>query len=235
MPLSTVAEPPSFLSQHPTTMLHPELQDCIIEADNGWRFVHHPRLVAVYDEFFDVMLNEQYRALSECFGQAVANRAWSFAINLYTARPYRTDTFDMLAPLMSDRQYWRVLSGVWIDQENPEDFTEEWRDRFNANRAHKAMLMTPEERQEYSQLPERVPIYRADIVENPSGLSWTTDPRVAEFFSKRFKSNHPIREAYIDKRNIAAYWTRRGESEVLVLDTSVLSPEKTSVPPSPDK
>ena len=208
--------------------LDPELHPYHVKTDIGW-MLYHPRMVALASDDPNephpiwTQYNKGIRELETQYDKAVAQRKWAAALLSYTARPFRSQTFDLLAPDMTHTEYWGIASEVWIDQENPEDYTEEWRRRFNALRPYKQFLMEPDEQKALRKLPDPVVVYRADISPTPGGLSWTTSVKVARFFAKRYDSHHPMYRGIIAKQDIAAYWTRRGEDEVLVLKPKALT------------
>jgi len=216
------------LKDFPNEKLHPDLVASIIHDEaGGFSLIHHPRLVTLLLADPDVpspvngLHNMQYQAKEAAYDAAIAEEHWDGAVFAYTERPYRVPVFDSLAAYLTDEDYWRMLAELWIDQENPEDFADEWRERFNADRPGRENMMTPDEQIALSMLPARVTIYRAGIGSHvQAGLSWSTSRETAEWFGKRFNSRHPLFRAHIAKKDIAAYWIRRGENEVLVLDPS---------------
>lgn len=220
------------MSENPFRDLEPEMLDAdlresIIER-GGYRFIHTPFYVGLVqgenDEpsFGHACTNRLHRARKTAYEEAVHERNWGKALFVMVERPYRTMAFDEMARLMTDAEYWELLADVWIDQENPEDFTEEWRARFRRPRRHASRLMTRDERKMFSRLPDELTIYRAAIGSEDLGLSWTLSPQVAKKFATRFGGDHRILRARIKKAHVRAYWTRRSEEEILVLDNSKL-------------
>lgn len=222
------------MKDFPDEKLHPDLVASIIhDEEGGFSLIHHPRLVTLLSADPDVpspvngLHNMQYQARKAAYDAAIAEEDWDGAVFAYTERPYRVPVFDSLAAYLTDEDYWRMLAQLWIDQENPEDFADEWRGRFNADRPGRENMMTPDEQIALSMLPEPVTLYRAGIIYRvgidgrvQAGLSWSTSRETVEWFGKRFDSRLPLFRAHIAKKDIAAYWIRRGENEVLVLDPS---------------
>lgn len=199
--------------------LHPDLQAAIREAEGSLpAMIHHPRMVELFwdDELLVAHCNKRYEQLSAHYQQAVDRGDHGAAIMLFTARPYRSQELDLLAPRMTDPEYWGLIATVWVDQENPEDYPVEWLARFLANRGHREHLMKPAEHQALAALPEVVEIYRGGP--DTTGFSWTTDPEVARFFARRWSASDPIWRSSVRREHIYAYWLGRSESEVLVLD-----------------
>lgn len=54
------------------------------------------------------------------------------------------------------------------------------------------------------------------------GYSWTTDKKVAEWFSKRFNSNGEVLEAKTKREDIVMYIDDRSEHEVIVLPSKLI-------------
>lgn len=206
-------------AQNPEPLV-PELEASLQHSDTGFTMIHHPLVVSIYT---GPALNKHHNAhlehLSRQLVKAMAERNYSLAVFTH-ARPYRTDALVNIVENneLSDQEYWELLAEVWIDQENPEDYAEEWRDRFTVDREDRHFLMDEEERKALDELPDEVVIYRGDISEETTGLAWSTSLKVAKWFANRFDSSYTVYTAKIKKENIAAYWTRRSEQEVLVTD-----------------
>jgi hypothetical protein len=205
-------------SMNPTE-LDEELQGHIVEGE--FTFVHHPLLVTPYAAGLEKVLNQSFNAAKERLQDAIEGEDFGLAVFIH-ARPYRSQAFDDIVSRydVSDGEYWSILAEVWVDQENPEDYSDDWRERFSSPRPGRESLMHEDEFEALQALPEVVTIYRADISNEITGLSWTTDISVARWFSRRFGESHSVYQAEIDKENIVAYWLRRKESEVFVLDPS---------------
>ena len=90
-------------------------------------------------------------------------------------------------------------------------------------RADKTLLMDEDEQKQYSALPEEITVYRGIRGRGSlKALSWTTDMAQAEWFAKRWDKNGKVYSATVDKEDVLAVFTSRGESE-LVVDFTELS------------
>lgn len=208
-------------------MLIPQLRDSLTKTDLGIYFVHTPFYVAVSDDpekpsVVHALANEGYRMHREAFHNAVHAHKWEMAIFAHVQRPYRPQVFEMLADRMTDAEYWELAAEVWIDQENPEDFAEAWRQWFSPERPGREHLMKDYEAEALEKLPDFITVFRAAIGTEDIGLSWTTHFEVARWFAKRFGASHKVLTAKVQKQDVVAYWTRRNEYEVLVLDPKAL-------------
>ena len=80
-------------------------------------------------------------------------------------------------------------------------------------------LMDEDELREFSELDDTVTVYRGVTPHNArniKALSWTLDPKTAEWFAHRFGEDGTVYEAQIDKKHICALFTGRNEAEVIV-------------------
>lgn len=211
--------------------LHDDLREGIVTTDGGLTLIHTPFHVGIYTadqadvaSEYNALLNQSHAARAERY-HALVNAGQLHEAVFAVERPYRTLVLDELAADMNDETYWRTVAAVWIDQENPEDYTDEWRARFNADRPGREAMMEPDERSEYDALPGLAVIYRAALGDSDAtGLSWTRERKVAEWFARRYRKDEPlpVYAALVARSDIAAYWTRRGEYEVLVVDPAAL-------------
>ena len=94
----------------------------------------------------------------------------------------RLDGFKIIARYLTDRQYWRLLAGVWTSTESPTFRLAEWQRLFRSRRPGRKYLMDAAERQTLAKLPEVVRIYRACSEQAVGSLAWTLDRSRAEFF-----------------------------------------------------
>lgn len=186
--------------------------------------IHHPLMITFYDDSQDSVerYNLVLKAVREQYQAALTREDYEEALLLHVTRPYRSIFFDMFADKMSDQEYWRLAGRLWIDQENPEDFPDEWKARFTAERPEKHHIMTESEREAFDALPDTFTIYRGGPEAKRDVLSWTTDLKTARWFADRYKGGHPVWRSTIAKTDALALWLGRGESEVVVLDHTTL-------------
>lgn len=136
-------------------------------------------------------------------------------------KPYALAFVKFAMPYLSQKDFSTLLSDAWVRTEMPSNDSNfkpsEFIKLFKS--ADKIYLMDTNELQQYAELPDTVTIYRGVKSNRPNKvlqLSWTLDPDKAEWFAKRFDEDGVVYEATIDKKNILALFSRRGESEIIV-------------------
>lgn len=215
------------LSDMTPQKLLPDLRESVSD-DRRW--VHSPFLISLIDpDSVDVatehnaLLNLQFVAAQERYHRLIEQGRYQSAI-FATTRPYRTLVLDELSVDMTPQQYWEAVGAVWVDQENPSDFTQEWRKRFTRELPHKEHLMEEDEREAFLELPDTLVVYRAGYDWQPpaQGLAWTLDQSVAQWFARRYKADRPIYAATILKQYTVALILRRNEKEIIVADPTAL-------------
>jgi hypothetical protein len=78
--------------------------------------------------------------------------------------------------------------------------------------------MTEEELTTMESLDDTVTIFRGCVKNlNEDGLSWTLDRERAEWFANRFDQKGIVIEKAIGKEEIVAYFSGRGEQEIIVI------------------
>ena len=122
---------------------------------------------------------------------------------------------------ISESIFSKLLSEAYISSENPNDdpdvpvdMLEEW-----FREADKEQLMEPEEYAVYKQLSDVLTVYRGvGVGRVEDGLSWTQHKLGAIWFSNRFNKEDEqgiVLEAHIGKEDVLAYFSRRGEEEIV--------------------
>ena len=139
--------------------------------------------------------------------------------------PYLPAFFKFTRRFLNAYDYSSFLGSMWTIVEFPNvddnitasEFVKIFR------RADKALLMDEDEQKQYSALPEEITVYRGIRGRGSlKALSWTTDMAQAEWFAKRWDKNGKVYSATVDKEDVLAVFTSRGESE-LVVDFTELS------------
>ena len=80
-------------------------------------------------------------------------------------------------------------------------------------------LMNDQERMNLEKLPDPVTVYRGVRSDRGSGvraLSWTLEPKTAQWFANRYGRQGQVYEAKISKQHIYALFHGRGESEIIL-------------------
>jgi ADP-ribose pyrophosphatase YjhB (NUDIX family)/predicted ABC-type ATPase/transposase len=194
--------------------------ESFVEFNNeiGMPIVRHP-LVMWIGPMMPGMINQQYRQKLEAVGEARKSKNWSSYIYLHE-RPYRLDAFMDVKDEMDDKDYWSLLSDIWVDSENIWQNKDLWKSALSSKRPGKSNMMKKDELDELDSLPDKIKIYRGYIKgKNQNGLSWTTDKAKATWFSGRLARGNEkplVAEATVNKKDVVAYFTRRGESEVVL-------------------
>lgn len=118
---------------------------------------------------------------------------------------------------LTDYGYWFMLGTLWVTYTGFSDLRL-WKELFSAERRHReACIMKPSELRLYKMLPYYVTAYRAHRAGETDWISYTLDLDKAKQFAN-CRDVHEVKEYRIRKRDVLAYFTRRGENELLVLD-----------------
>ena len=133
--------------------------------------------------------------------------------------PYLPAFFKFTRRFLNAYDYSSFLGSMWTIVEFPNvddnitapEFIKIFR------RADRTLLMDEDEQKQYSDLPEEITVYRGIRGRGSlKALSWTTDIAQAEWFAKRWDKNGKVYSATVDKEDVLAVFTSRGESELVV-------------------
>lgn len=194
--------------------LHPDLIPYMETNKGNWAMLRHP-LVYQVPFFSNGKANAYYKYKKEEVAQTLEKKNYKQFVWLHE-RPYRVEAFIKVADKLSDTDYWRLLSDVWIDTENQHAYLEQWKYLLDSDRSSKHYMMNEEEDQLLSSLPDKIIIYRGcQKGLNENGLSWTLDKSKAKFFANRFGGEGIILEKEISKSAVIAFLIGRGESEII--------------------
>lgn len=194
--------------------LHPDLVPYLEQSAEGWMMLRHP-LVYQVPFFSNGSANAYYEQKRSAVEKATGDKNYKQFVWLFE-RPYRVEAFIKIADKLSNTDYWRLLSDVWIDTENQYAYVNEWKKLLSSKRSNRHYMMTEEEDNTLRSLPAQVTIYRGcQKGINEDGLSWTLDKSKAEFFANRFSKKGIILERTVSKNDIVAILLGRGESEVI--------------------
>ena len=128
-------------------------------------------------------------------------------------RSYRLHAFDNIKDKLTDKAYWEILSDIWVDSENIDDFKIEWVILlFYSTRANQKYFMSERDRKVFDNLPKKITIYRGG---SEDGLSWTLDKKKASWFANRFNRNLSVFTKSVDKSNCLCYLGERNEDEII--------------------
>lgn len=126
--------------------------------------------------------------------------------------------------LLSNPRYWEVLRTVWVVAGSTET-SDEFRPYLKSTRPCKGWFMTVEDAETLDKMQFPLTVYRAydPYYDTPEGLedggdpgiSWTTDKEWCEGYAK--SKNRVVKSRTVERKDIFAYISRRGEEEIMIL------------------
>ena len=124
-----------------------------------------------------------------------------------------------------------LLGKFWTEEENtngdvnvPVSLSARW---FKS--ADKRSLMYDDEYEIYKNLPATFTVYRGVTPgRNPDGMSWTRDLSKADWFSRRFGEGYVL-EGVANKKDVLAFFSRRGEEEIVIKAEKVENKKEISI------
>jgi len=198
--------------------LHPDLEPYVHETGLGMRVLQHP-LVYCVPYTHTSIANHAYLVKTLALQRARDERSWQTYVWLHE-RPYRLQALcEIEYEFDTDEEFWEMLRDVWMDSENVWQNFDDWVAFFSNldNRAGMSALMSEEERVLLAALPDRVTVYRGAVDGlNEDGISWTLDQDRAVWFASRFNKGGEVFTRVVDKSEVVAYFTGRGEEEIVV-------------------
>ena len=206
--------------------LHEDLKMYLDKDTDLGDFIKHPLLFwASYDDSVTGIVNDSYKAkLKEAEKERKAKK-WENWLMLHE-RPYRLDAFMSIASELDKKNYWELLSRIWIDTEFPTVNKDIWIQLFTRKLPNKRKLMSGKERRVLARLPDKdINVFRGySDDEHADGISWTLSYEKAEEFAKRWGSEDAkIAEGMCKKEDILAFLNGRNEEEIII------DPEKVRV------
>jgi hypothetical protein len=195
-------------------------EELIAFLDNRGYFpmLRHPLVFSVpYSEAFNAMLNVQLAEKTKKAKQYYQEKKFSSYIFIHE-RPYRLNALLDCVMFLEGKEYWELLSDVWVDSENIWQNIKIWKKLLKQNKETKHFFMSDDDKAEFDKLPEAFTVYRGYIEgKNKSGLSYTTDKKRAMWFANRFGKNGKVAELTVSKKDVLAYTNRRDEKEIIFL------------------
>ena len=125
------------------------------------------------------------------------------------------DIFIHKAKLMSNPRYWEFMRTVWVAAGSTET-APIFRRLMKSTRPCKGWFMTPEDAADLDKMQFPLTVWRAYDGDPDPGISWTIDREWCEGYAK--SKGRKIKERQVMREEIFAYITRRGESEIILLD-----------------
>jgi hypothetical protein len=215
--------------------LDPELAQWVEDGPLG-PMLKHPLVYDITGVHVPGIPNRQFRYKKKALARATEERDWHTVVFLHE-RPYRASALFRVVQEhgaeMTDADYWKLVGRVWVDSENIWQNTLEWDVLLGSERGERQAIMTPDAFDDddadlamYRALPETVTVYRgAQDGVNEVGLSWTTDRKTAVWFARRFADRRDgdpvVLTGLVNKSDVVACFTGRGESEVVVVEGTV--------------
>jgi hypothetical protein len=124
---------------------------------------------------------------------------------------------------VSDYFYWFALGTLWVSYNGWSDLSL-WRRLFASKRpGRESSLMKPDELAALAAMPEMILAYRAHREGETDWLSYTLSLERAAMFAGQ-RGSTKIHHYEIQKSAVLAYFTRRGEAELLSLSKGAARP-----------
>jgi hypothetical protein len=202
--------------------LDPELVPWLVQTDYLGQCLKHPLVFDI--PFMPSMAwrsNEELKRKREAVAAAREEGNWGQVMWLHE-RPYRRDVVLEAQEHLSPRRYWDLVRSLWIDTENLWQWTEPIiRQILLVSIPERQYIMEEDERNALASFPPLLEIYRGYVHPRGQrrGWAWTIDHDKARWFSKRLqeKSDKPrVVHGLVERSNVIAYFTGRGESEIVV-------------------
>lgn len=116
--------------------------------------------------------------------------------------------------LLSNPHYWELLRTVWVMCGSTEN-ADEFRPYLKSSRPCKGWFMTKEDAEALDAMQFPLTVYRAYDDEADRGISWTLDKEWCEGYARA--KGRKVKSRTVERSDIFAYVTRRGEEEIMIL------------------
>jgi hypothetical protein len=170
------------------------------------------------------------------FNQFCKDADWQSAL-FVVERPYRPQYLADLISCYGAKPLLSAVNYVWTDAgytSNDPGRSKLWQKIWRNVRKEIFNVMDEVDRESFDALPEHLTVYRGySICGNEIGYSWTVERTTAEWFAHRFSVSSEADGAFVasmevSKDEILAYFTDRGESEVVV-NISGIRPDRIHI------
>lgn len=191
-------------------------------------------IVGLGKELIDIREEENLKKVREKYTEMIRTGDLT-RIMLMIRSPYRFTFLKYAKPYLKKADFDEWLAHLWVESENPnQDVNVSIRTFISwFRKADKRTIMTEEDYDYYSKLPDVVEVYRGVAVgrAEQKGLSWTCKYETADWFSKRFDNIKEgkfgyIIKAKINKEDVFAYFNTRNEDEVLCNSSKIYDVER---------
>lgn len=191
--------------------------------------VSHPftqsNVALVDNKVLNLCEHDDFVLWYKCLSDLIDSCTDYYKIYIYITKPYKLAFLKFTKQFMTLDLFSDILKDAYTTVEFPN------RDRNVSPRelkrwfkqADKAMLMSKEEYEVYTNLPSTVTVYRGvDSLKGAKGLSWTLNLKTAQWFSTRFRQKDSfVLCSEVPKEKILAYFNDRNEYEVVVDTTNI--------------
>lgn len=210
-----------------------EIAECLLNvkvvSDERFPFiVHHPFFDSLYfpvnengkQEIKMITDKEVFKKAKQIYIERINEADEILDFVGLIRKPYLGLFTKMASKYLSEEDLGKLLKEVWILIET-HNFdvnvsVKDYKDLFK--KTSMKHLMSFEEMEAFEKLPETFIVYRGVLNDGTEkGLSWTTDKKVAEWFSNRFDENNGrVYSGTVNKHDIFAYFLGRNESEIVI-------------------
>ena len=165
---------------------HEQIINSIREKVTDWKAVTASRKPASFEEIHDVL----------CGGMTI-NKKFQTQMLWELIKNKNLEHLDK-------NEVCQIIEDVWINVEYNSSNIDIWK---------KIHATFPLRGYNTEALPNSIMVYRAG---EASGMSWSLNPEVANWFAKRFDENREIHKKMICKSDILFYTNKRSEEEVVI-------------------
>lgn len=131
--------------------------------------------------------------------------------------PIAIQVFDKYHEGLTDYSFWFFLSTLWVSYSGWSDL-DLWKKHFGSSRPHRVQsIMKPDEYKAFKAFPGVMTVYRAHRPNETDWIAYTMSDKKAMAFA-RGRDVNTFKKYRLDKRHVVAYFSRRGESEIICLD-----------------
>lgn len=124
------------------------------------------------------------------------------------------DIFFNKCRLLSNPHYWELLRTVWI-MCGSTDNADVFRPYLQSSRPCRGWFMTKEDTEALDAMRWPLTVYRAYDDEEDHGISWTLDREWCEIYAK--EKGRKVKSRTVERNDVFAYVSRRGEEEIMIL------------------
>ncbi|QDH92617.1 hypothetical protein SEA_WIGGLEWIGGLE_125 [Mycobacterium phage Wigglewiggle] len=211
----------------PVEPLHPDLAGYLhMDGPLGAPMLKHPLVFNMFHtERENARVNACYEGKRDALHKAFRDGNWTSYVFLHE-RPYRLDAFTMIKDrITSNDAYWPLLGLIWTDSENIWENRGAWYRRLTEPRriADRQTLMSVSDYNTLRDLPSSFKVYRGFNDDGDAeGLSWTLNAAKARWFATRYdQTGATVATGTVDRDDVIAYFSSRGEDEIVVLPENV--------------